>query len=112
MTIILLQCGCLICGQSFFRGEKVVRGCQKRIVYLKSTGSEVFSDAYFVVRDGALADVGECDMVKEANRILDECVALDATVSRGRVFLDLIKAKLVPFFIGMSVGILIVTLIK
>ena len=90
----------------------MVRGCQKKIVYLKSTGSEVFSDAYFVVRDGALADMCECDMVKEANRILDECVTLDATVSRGRVLVDLFKRRIVPFIIGAVTGIIIVLLIK
>ena len=29
----------------------MVRGCQKKIIYLKSTGSEVFDEAYFVLSD-------------------------------------------------------------
>ena len=90
----------------------MVRGCQKRIVYLKSTGSEVFSDAYFVVRDEALANIGECDMVKEANRILDECISLDEGHSHGRIVLNFIKRKIIPFTCGMALGITIAILIK
>ena len=56
----------------------MVRGCQKRIIYLKNTGSEVFDEAYFVVNDKALGyGIAECDMVKEANRILDECTFIE-----------------------------------
>jgi hypothetical protein len=32
----------------------MVRGCQKKIIYLKNTGSEVFEEAYFVVRENEL----------------------------------------------------------
>ena len=90
----------------------MVRGCQKRIVYLKSTGSEVFDEAYFVVRDEVLSNIGECDMIKEANRILKECMALDEEVGKGRVLLDFIKRKAVPFLVGMIIGILTAILIK
>ena len=90
----------------------MVRGCQKRIIYLKSTGSEVFDEAYFVVRDEALSNMGECDMVKEANRILDECVSFDEEIRKGRMVIDFIKRKAVPILLGMIIGILIGILIK
>ena len=90
----------------------MVRGCQKRIIYLKSTGSEVFDEAYFVVRDEALSNIGECDMVKEANRILDECISLDGSTEGVRVIPELIKRKAIPFFTGMVIGIIIAILIK
>ena len=40
-----------VCDSLFLEVKKVVRGCQKKIVYLKNTGSEVFDEAYFVVND-------------------------------------------------------------
>ena len=90
----------------------MVRGCQKRIIYLKSTGSEVFDEAYFVVRDEALSEVGECDMVKEANKILDECISLDENGRRGQPVLNFIKRNAIPILSGMIIGILIGILIK
>ena len=90
----------------------MVRGCQKKIVYLKNTGSEVFDEAYFVVRDGALANKSECDMVEEANRILNECMALDEKRSFLGTVKETVKEKVIPLIIGMTVGILITILIK
>lgn len=99
-------------GSLFLEVEKVVRGCQKRIVYFKSTGSEVFSDAYFVVRDDALSNISECDIIKEANRILDECVVLKDDAGTGQVIVEFIKRNALPFVSGAVIGILITLLIK
>ena len=90
----------------------MVRGCQKKIVYLKNTGSEVFDEAYFVVRDNALADLSECDMVKEANKILDECISLEEEVGFFEVLKDFIKRRVISFAIGIALGIVIALLIK
>ena len=90
----------------------MVRGCQKRIVYLKNTCSEVFEEAYFVVRDDALATLCECDMVKEANRILDECMSLDEAEDGWHKIFDVIKRRIIPFLLGISVGMITVILIK
>jgi hypothetical protein len=101
-----------VCDSLFLEVEKVVRGCQKKIVYLKNTESEVFEEAYFVVRDDALADNSECDMVKEANRILDECISLEDTESSWHKILNFTKHRIIPFLIGVSVGMIIITIIK
>ena len=79
---------------------------------MKSTGSDVFDEAYFVVREGALALTDECDMIKEANRILDECVSIET--GRGLVdkIKDFIKRITVPFLGGVVVGIIIAILIN
>lgn len=90
----------------------MVRGCQKKIVYLKNTGSEVFCEAYFVVRDDALSVMDECDMVKEANRILDESTSYENEVDRGQIILGFIKEKALPFLCGVTVGIITAILIK
>ena len=49
-----------------------MRGCQKRVIYMKNTGSEVFDEAYFVVKDGYSHTSAEVDFLKEANRIVEE----------------------------------------
>ena len=48
-----------------------MRGYQKRVIFLKHTGSRLFDEAYFVVSpmsEGA----AEGDMVLEANRIIED----------------------------------------
>ena len=52
-----------------------MRGCQKRVVFLKNTGSSIFEGAYFVIKDENRRDEkdgDECDMVLEASRIIEE----------------------------------------
>ncbi|MFA6948831.1 MAG: hypothetical protein WCQ72_07605 [Eubacteriales bacterium] len=49
------------------------RGCQKRMLMLKSTGSELFDEAYFILNERFTeAPCGEADMINEANRIISE----------------------------------------
>lgn len=48
----------------------MIKGAQKRMIVVKTADSEVFEEAYFVLRKEALRE-GE-DMVREANRIIDE----------------------------------------
>ena len=90
----------------------MVRGCQKKIVYLKNTGSEVFDEAYFLVRDDASTSVCECDMIKEANRILDECIAIEERCGKGQLIIDFIKRTALPFLCGAALGIIVAILIK
>ena len=91
----------------------MVRGCQKKIIYLKNIESGVFDEAYFVVSDSALSsDIDECDMVEEANRILDECISFDESVSRFYKFKRVFKEKILPFLSGTVIGTVIVLLIK
>jgi hypothetical protein len=48
-----------------------LKGSEKRIVCMKSAGSRLFCEAFFVLRDDAPPS-GEQDMLREANRILEE----------------------------------------
>jgi len=91
----------------------MVRGCQKKIIYLKSTGSEVFDEAFFVVSERTPKDnFEECDMVEEANRILDECITSGEKRGKFTVLKEFIKEKTAPFFMGLVIGVLITLLIK
>ena len=47
-----------------------MRGCQKRVIYLKNTGSRHFEEAYFVIRSGECTS--DKSMIDEANRIISE----------------------------------------
>lgn len=49
-----------------------MRGYQRKVIYLKNTGSAIFDEAYFVVNERADGVKGSADMVSEANRIIEE----------------------------------------
>lgn len=54
------------------RGNEMVKGCQKKIIHLRDTGSDLFEEAYFIIRPGKAAlRASETDMVREARRILE-----------------------------------------
>ena len=96
------------------KGEKKVRGCQKKIVYFKNTGSKLFDEAYFVISDKtdknkAVSD----DMIAEANRIIDECSQVEREV-RGKTYFGnkrIIKRGLLFFSFGALVSAVISTVI-
>ena len=91
----------------------MVRGCQKKIIYLKNTGSEVFDEAYFVIGNKGLAqELVERDLIEEANRILDECISQEEAVGTRRKIKRFFKAKVLPFTLGITCGIIVTLLIK
>ena len=50
-----------------------MRGYQRRVIFLKNTGSALFEEAYFVMRSEEMAEGrSEADMVSEATRIIEE----------------------------------------
>ena len=78
----------------------MVRGCQRKVIFLKNTESKIFSEAYFIVGDKA-PEVCEADMIREANRIIEENLARGKG-ERGRrgisrLFASLFKA--IPAFL-------------
>jgi len=52
----------------------IYKGCQKRMIMLKNTGSEIFDEAYFILKEERVLKNGvtENDMVREAGRIINE----------------------------------------
>ena len=51
----------------------MLKGYQKRVIYLKNTGSEIFKEAYFVVDERKETEsVSAKELVDEANRIIEE----------------------------------------
>lgn len=92
----------------------MVRGCQKRVVFLKNTGSKMFDEAYFIVSDDrAPTGVGQEEMLDEAHRIISETAVVH---SCGRVSLKRrLRRAVVPtvaFLCGTLVGGLMLTLVS
>ena len=50
----------------------MVRGCQRKVIFVKNTGSEMFDEALFFVSRDMAKDRSDEDMIKEANRIISE----------------------------------------
>ncbi len=48
----------------------MIKGASRRMVVLKNTGSPLFEEAYFILREEAEAKGPRADMVSEANRIV------------------------------------------
>lgn len=53
------------------RGDLLIRGSQKKIIVLHNTGSYIFDEAYFVIKDSSTAK-SKSDMIREANKIIEE----------------------------------------
>ncbi len=51
----------------------MVKGCQRRMICLKQTGSEWFETAYFLLREEKQSvSCSEQELLREANRIVNE----------------------------------------
>ncbi len=51
----------------------MLRGCQKKIIYVKNTKSPFFEEAYFILKNNAsVIGASDSDMLVEAARIVDE----------------------------------------
>lgn len=64
-----------------------MRGSEKRIIYVRETGSRLFEEAYFVLRRGVSegTDADGDEMVREAARILEAGqTGYPATARRAR----------------------------
>ena len=91
----------------------MVRGCQKKIIYLKNTDSEVFDEAYFIVSDKASDEkIEEYDMIEEANRILDECISYTEYGNKYTKIKSFLKVRIIPFIVGIIIGSMFILLIK
>ena len=81
-----------------------MKGYQKKVIFLKNTGSHLFEEAYFVVsRQGEEAAIGQSDMILEANRIIRESLGDNAqNARRGKG--ERTWSFFPPFFLGVFVS--------
>ena len=79
-----------------------MRGYQKRVIYLKNTGSALFEEAYFVMRSEQVTErKSEADMVAEADRIIEENFGKKKRIKFGPLTL------FISFFSGASLTFII-----
>lgn len=78
----------------------MLRGVQKKIIFVNMSDSKTFESAYFIMRDGGKG-TAECDMVKEANRIVSGALP-EREGRRGgwKRFLVLFAAVLLSALLG------------
>ena len=54
----------------------MVKGCQRKTIHIKDTGSKYYEEAYFILKPGASDAKGsEVDMIDEALRIAGESLS-------------------------------------
>lgn len=73
-----------------------MRGYQKRIVFLKHTGSRIFDEAYFLVNPSC-ENENENDMVLEANRIIEDNITKGRDDKKGAF-----GKSIFPFLLGVA----------
>ena len=86
-----------------------MRGTQRRVIYLKNTGSDMFDEAYFVIKENAPRTdmpAGENDLIKEADRIINEHIGRKSKKIKGNLLKD-ISILLTGFAIAFITAIII-----
>lgn len=78
----------------------MLKGAQKRMIVVKTADSEIFEEAYFVVRGGV--ERSKPDMVLEANRIIDGCS--EKRKEKRRRDARILLLPLICFMIGTLFG--------
>jgi len=89
--------------QRSLRGRrKMIRGCQRRIYYVKNPGGEVFDEAYFVIRKNYTGRgttlTGDAELADEAKKIVAQAMGSDDK-KRAR------RARLTAFFAGAAAAL-------
>ena len=83
----------------------MIRGCQKRIVVLKETGSKMFEEAQFVIKD----EYKECqdfDIISEAVKIIsDNSFKLKEPNKKRK------SSEILPFALGILLGVFLSVLV-
>jgi len=86
---------------------KLIRGCEKRIYYMKNTGSSIFEEAYFVLKNNpSCADIKNNSLAEEADRIISEsCILFTKKRKKSRALGRAIFFSLGVGFASVVIGI-------
>ena len=86
----------------------MVKGCQKRTIHIKDTGSKYYEEAYFVLKPGVSESrISSGDMISEAVRIAGESIGQTDGGFRGAGP----YGGLLSFLIGLASGVAAATAI-
>jgi hypothetical protein len=89
----------------------MIKGCQRKIIYLKDTGSNAFDEAYFILKSDAEDGVSRgLDLVGEAKRIAAGASPVRIHKNTAPSFGDKFRWFLTGVFASLSVGCTIYTL--
>ncbi len=77
----------------------MIKGCQKKVIQIKGPKSEIFEEAYFILRDTE-EEPDECDIVREAERLLEACREKEKPRRRLRFSTDEIIFFLAGIFLS------------
>ena len=81
-------------------GTVMVKGCQKKTIHIKDTGSKYYEEAYFVLRPGVSeSKVTDSDMISEAVRIAGESLSAPYPYRRKGQ-----PVGVIPFLGGLFAG--------
>ena len=61
----------------------MLKGCQRRIIMVKDTGSRYFDSAYFVIKHDLPQNSRESDMLAEAHRMINACNLNENTAEKA-----------------------------
>ncbi len=90
----------------------MIKGCQKNVVWIRSTESELFEEAYFIVSDRVKSKrISENDMVSEANRLIADRFAPIPTFGTEQKPHLPKKEKIKWFFFGIGASVCVFSLI-
>ena len=81
----------------------MIKGCHKRIVFLKDTESELFDEAYFILKPCAISK-NEDDIVSEATKIVSGFEPKGAKRKE-------IPATFISFLLGLGIGTLVMLVV-
>lgn len=83
--------------------KNIYRGVQRKMIVLKNIGSELFDEAYFVIKESGENPMSEKDMVSEACRIVSEKLVVGKKRKKGgRIIRDFLT-----FSLGASISFLV-----
>lgn len=83
----------------------MIKGAQKQMIVLRTGDSHYFDEAYFVLRRELHANRCSKDMLREANRILEENALLDTGErGNGRPKAGRRLLSLLWFLLGLALG--------
>ncbi len=90
----------------------MIKGCQRRIIMVKDTGSRYFDCAYFVLKHDLPESSSESDMLAEAHRMIDAYTqkeqALAAPIAHHSPHEK--QKKISPVLMGLITSLLSVSL--
>lgn len=78
----------------------MLKGCQKKVIQIKSPKSEIIEEAYFILKERE-NEPDECDIVREAERLLAACDQRENPKKHFRFSLD----EVLFFFAGVALSL-------